>query len=67
MEMTITPANKTASGAYCLFVKLNDTHGVKFYRNENERDGAMELQDAAHAVACGPGVGGKVEMDWLQE
>ena len=65
MEMTITPENKTANGAFCLFVRLNEMHGVKFYRTAKERNEAMALQDAAHAVACGPAVHSTLEMAWL--
>lgn len=70
METRITPENKTSRGAFCLFVKLSETQGVKFYATAAYRDQAMKAQDAAHAVACGPAVYGKLDMDvlasWIQ-
>jgi len=61
----ITEQSPSASGSWCVFVKLDDTHGVKFYSSEDIRDRAMALQQAAYDVMCGPRVYGKCEMGWL--
>lgn len=63
--LTITPKHETRNGSYCLFVKLDETRGVKFYRDAAERDAAMQLQEFAHSVGCGPAVYGKAEIDFL--
>lgn len=66
-SLTITPKNETSRGSFCLFVKLDETRGIKFYRDPEERDDAMALQEAASLVGCGPGVHGKAEMDFLPD
>ncbi len=48
-----------------MFVKLNDTHGVKFYAEAWMRDEARELQRKAWEVMCGPEVGDVCEMPWM--
>jgi len=61
----ITRESPSASGSWCVFVKLNDTHGVKFYTTSSMRDEALALQRAAWEVMCGPAVGDVCEMPWM--